>query len=89
MSIRNAWLESVVDRVDREPQPPLRSGRVVAFDRVVMEATGVTAPAGAIMSVGDGPDAMLAEAAGFRGDRLLLVPLSRAASIEPGLPVRT
>ncbi|MDB5661789.1 MAG: fliI [Sphingomonas bacterium] len=56
--------------------PPRRVGRLVAYDGVMLEATGVDRPIGSGVRVIDGDGhATRAEVVGFRGDRVLMVAL--------------
>jgi flagellum-specific ATP synthase len=60
--------------------PPRRIGRLVAFDGVMMEATGLDRPIGSGVRVIDASGhATRAEVVGFRGDRVLMVALDGEA----------
>ena len=88
MNARLDWLNDRVSLLEHTVFVPRRTGKIVSFDRITFEATGVTAPLGSLLAVGDGDTALLAEAMGFRGDRLLLTPLGRVDSLSPGQAVR-
>jgi len=73
--------------VDFHPRP-LVSGRLVSFDGLLMEATGLSVPVGTICAVGEGAGRVEAEVVGFRGARTLLMNLGGAAALLPRALVR-
>ena len=73
--------------VDFHPRP-LVSGRLVSFDGLLMEATGLSVPVGTICAVGEGAGRVEAEVVGFRGARTLLMNLGGAAALLPQALVR-
>src|SRR5262245_44849578 len=63
-----------------ELSPVRVSGRVVDVIGLVVEATGPGAPVGSLCHIGTIP----AEVVGFRGGRVLLMPLGDLAGVAPG-----
>jgi flagellum-specific ATP synthase len=63
-------------------------GRVAERVGLAAEVTGLRAPVGELCEIGDGPERVPAEVVGFRGDRLLLMPLAEATGVRPRAPVR-
>jgi flagellum-specific ATP synthase len=63
-------------------------GRVAELVGLAAEVTGLTAPVGELCEIGPGPDRLPAEVVGFRGDRLLLMPLAEATGVRPRAEVR-
>ena len=71
-----------------ELSPVRVSGRVVDVIGLVVEATGPGAPVGSVCRIGGpGPGAIPAEVVGFRGGRVLLMPLGDLAGVAPGAQV--
>lgn len=69
------------------PSVPVRLGQVVAFDGVVIEATGLDCPVGTLCCLSDGSDGISAEVGGFRDKRTILLPYERSAAISVGMTV--
>jgi len=68
---------------DVERLHPVRlTGRVTDVVGLVVEATGPNAPLGAVCDVG--PARVSAEVVGFRGGRVLLMPLGELGGVAPG-----
>jgi len=65
------------------------TGRVTQVVGLVVESNGPNARVGDLCSIQtEGPEPMLAEVVGFRGDRTLLMPLGELAGIRAGCSVR-
>ena len=75
-------LRDVLDRVD----PILVSGRVVQAVGIVIEGYGPVTTVGELCEISreDGGEPIAAEVVGFRGDRILLMPLGDMRGIGPG-----
>lgn len=67
------------------PSPPRAGGRVLAFDGLTIEASGLDLGVGAVCGVG--PDTRPAEVIGFRDGRTLLMGLARTGILTPGAAV--
>ena len=72
---------------DFAPRPRI-SGRLAAFDGLLMEAIGLTLPVGTVCRVGAATGAVEAEVIGFRNGRTLLMNLGGPAALLPDAPVR-
>lgn len=72
---------------DFAPRPRI-SGRLAAFDGLLMEAIGLTLPVGTVCQVGAAGGAVEAEVIGFRNGRTLLMNLGGPAALLPDAPVR-
>ncbi|MHB9880202.1 FliI/YscN family ATPase [Pacificimonas sp. ICDLI1SI03] len=81
------WLADAEARLpDFAPSP---SGRVRAFDGVLMEATGLDAPTGTLCQIeATGSDTIDGEIIGFRNDRALLMSLDAGGYVRPGARVK-
>ncbi len=76
------WVRSRLDGVD-----PMRvSGRVTDVVGLAVEATGPGAPVGSVCEIlaADGGAALPAEIVGFRGARIVLMPLGDVRGLGPG-----
>lgn len=75
-------LNAVLDQVD----PVVVSGRVVQAVGIVIEGSGPMATVGELCEISreDGGEPIGAEVVGFRGDRVLLMPLGEMQGIGPG-----
>ena len=87
MTPTERWLNAAVSRLEETPFTPQTIGKIVSFDRIALEATGIEAPLGALLKVGHGEDAVPVEALGVRGDRLMLAPLGNVGRVRIGQPV--
>ncbi|MES3082616.1 FliI/YscN family ATPase [Sphingomonas faeni] len=67
---------------------PKVSGRLASFDRLLMEAVGLTLPVGTVCQVGEGAASVEAEVIGFRNGRTLMMNLGGAAALLPRAPVK-
>lgn len=65
---------------------PERSGRISAYDGVLLTAEGLSAPVGALVRVETEGETLPAEVVGFRNERLLLMALARGP-VAPGARV--
>jgi flagellum-specific ATP synthase len=77
-----AWARHRLDGID----PVRMSGRVTNVIGLAIEATGPGVPVGSVCEIldRDGGGAVLAEVAGFRGTRLVLMPLGEVRGLGPG-----
>jgi flagellum-specific ATP synthase len=75
-------LNAVLDQID----PVAVAGRVVQAIGIVIEGTGLRATVGELCEITreDGGEPIAAEVVGFRGDRVLLMPLGDMQGIGPG-----
>ena len=75
-------LSSVLDHID----PVVVAGRVVQAIGIVIEGSGPKATVGELCEISreDGGEPIAAEVVGFRGDRVLLMPLGEMQGIGPG-----
>lgn len=75
-------LNAVLDQID----PVVVAGRVVQAIGIVIEGSGPTATVGELCEISreDGGEPIAAEVVGFRGDRVLLMPLGEMQGIGPG-----
>ena len=75
-------LNAVLDQVD----PVVVAGRVVQAIGIVIEGSGPMATVGELCEISreDGGEPIAAEVVGFRGDRVLLMPLGEMQGIGPG-----
>jgi flagellum-specific ATP synthase len=75
-------LSSVLDHID----PVVVAGRVVQAVGIVIEGSGPKATVGELCEISreDGGEPIAAEVVGFRGDRVLLMPLGEMQGIGPG-----
>ncbi len=79
---------AMLDRVDAAEFGPRRIGRLVAFDGLMLEATGFVQPVGANACVIDAEGHKArAEVVGFRGNRTLLMALDHGAPHSAGARV--
>jgi flagellum-specific ATP synthase len=70
------------------PVLPLVTGRLVRVAGLVMEASGLRLPLGAVCQIGaETGQPVEAEVVGFEDDRLFLMPLSEVAGLRPGSTV--
>jgi flagellum-specific ATP synthase len=80
-------LEEISERVaGADLARPL--GRVAELVGLAAEVTGLTAPVGELCEIDAGATPVPAETIGFRGDRLLLMPLGETVGVRPRAPVR-
>ncbi len=63
-------------------------GRVAELSGLAAEVTGLVASVGEQCEIGSGPEPLAAEVIGFRGDRLLVMPLGQATGVRPLTEVR-
>jgi flagellum-specific ATP synthase len=75
-------LNAVLDQID----PVVVAGRVVQAIGIVIEGSGPMATVGELCEITreDGGEPIAAEVVGFRGDRVLLMPLGEMQGIGPG-----
>lgn len=75
-------LNAVLDQID----PVVVAGRVVQAIGIVIEGSGPMATVGELCEISreDGGEPIAAEVVGFRGDRVLLMPLGEMQGIGPG-----
>ncbi|MET0375423.1 MAG: FliI/YscN family ATPase [Rhizorhabdus sp.] len=79
---------TLLDGIDIAAQGPRRIGKLVAFDGLMLEATGFNQPIGSAARVIDANGkAARAEVVGFRGDRTLLMALDHDAPHTAGARV--
>ncbi len=80
-----AWVRSRLDDID----PVRMSGRVTNIIGLAIEATGPGVAVGSVCEIfgRDGGDPVLAEVVGFRGTRVVLMPLGEVRGLGPGLRV--
>lgn len=69
------------------PRSPVSLGKVVAFDGMVIEATGLDCPVGTLCCLSDGNESISAEVGGFRDKRIMLLPYERNGAISVGMTV--
>jgi flagellum-specific ATP synthase len=89
-SLQVARMAQALSSLPQPPSEPLRIGRLVAFDGLMLEATGLSLPVGATVTVRgfDGSDCA-GEVVGFRGDRSMIMALGAdgqpmaGARVEP------
>jgi len=79
------WVERLVEAARTAPVFK-RCGTVTEVVGLSIESRGPICRIGELCSISRGPDAppIIAEVAGFRNDRVLLLPIGRAEGIEPG-----
>ena len=71
-----------------QPAPPAAIGRLTRAAGLVMEASGLRLPVGAICEIApEGGQPVEAEVVGFEDDRLFLMPLADVAGLRPGATV--
>lgn len=87
MMPHDRWLNARISQLEASQFTPRAIGRIVSFDRISLAATGIDAPLGALLLVGDDKNGIPVEAMGVSGDRLMLTPLGRADRVEIGQPV--
>jgi flagellum-specific ATP synthase len=82
-----ALLTDLRERVAR-PVPPAVTGRLVRVAGLVMEASGLRLPVGAVCLIApEGGQPVEAEVVGFEDDRLFLMPLAEVSGLRPGATV--
>ncbi len=80
-------LAGLIDRASalRLDAAPVRTGALVSYDGLLMQATGIAVPVGTVCRVGE--HGTEAEVIGFRGDTCMLMALGDRAELVPGARV--
>ncbi len=88
---RSRWLDylAALEAQATQPVPLLTLGSLVRVTGLVLEATGVRAPVGAVCEVlSEGQPGVLAEVVGFNGDRAFLMPTGELHGLASGALVQ-